>query len=183
MGNRGSKSNETNLENEEIEEEEEEQQNKDEDDENAKSSIINYGEFDKFFVKYDEDRNGKLNQLEFQECIKGFISLHPEHEKNLIELLQNLEIHNDNQLTKEEFRKIMAVYSSDEISIDTLIEVFRCFDLQSQGKVGPEEIKHVFFKLGFNIDYNEAIALVKDASLDVDNEVDFEEFIKILISK
>lgn len=125
-----------------------------------------YGEIDQYFYKFDFDKNKALNEMEFREAIKNYIKMHPEKEKSMTELINSLEVDKDNQISLDDFRKIMMVYSKDEISLETLIDVFKCFDKNMQGYIGANEIRHVFSKLGLNITMEEAKELVQEADSD-----------------
>ncbi len=142
-----------------------------------------YGEIDQFFHKFDSQGNGALDDKEFEEAIKAYISMHPEKKNNLNDLLNNLEIGNSSQIRITEFRKIMIAYLTDDVSIENLIDVYRCFDKNLMGSVGASELKHVFSKLGLNISNEEALELVREADADDDGSIDFEEFVKMMISK
>jgi len=142
-----------------------------------------YGEIDPFFHDFDYNKDGSLDDKEFRDAIKSYINIHPEKEKNMNELLNNLDIGNGNPIMLEDFRKIMMIYLSDEMSLETMIDVFKCFDKNLEGQIGTNEIRHVFGKLGLNLTQEEAKELVIEADTDGDEVMDFEEFLKIMIAK
>ena len=142
-----------------------------------------YGEIDPYFHEFDFNRDGTLNEVEFKEAIKSFMRAHPEKEANLNELLDNLEIGVKNPIALDEFRKIMDIYLSDQLTMENFIDVFKCMDKKKEGQIGVEEVKHVFSKLGLNLTPEEARELVLEADTDGDETMDFEEFLKIMISK
>ena len=142
-----------------------------------------YGEIDPFFHEFDYNKNGSLSENEFKEAIKNFIKIHPEKEKNLNELITNLDIGLNNPIGLEDFRKIMEIYLSDDINLDSLVYVFKTMDKNMQNQIGAKEIQHVFSKLGLNLSDEEARELVLEADTDGDETMDFEEFLKIMIAK
>ena len=140
-----------------------------------------YGQIDPFFHEFDYNKDGTLDDPEFRDAIKSYIKVYPEKEKNMLELLDNLDT--ANEITLEEFRKIMIMYVSDDLSLECLVDVFKCMDKNMMGQIGAQEIKHVFSKLGLNITSEEAKELMVEADTDGDETLDFEEFLKIMISK
>lgn len=142
-----------------------------------------YGEIDPFFNDYDYNKDGTLSESEFRDAILAYINIHPEKEKNLQELLNNLDIGMNYQITLDDFRKIMTIYLSDEMQLENMIDVFKCFDKNLEGQIGTNEIKHVFSKLGLNLTIEEARELVLESDTDGDEVMDFEEFLKIMIAK
>ncbi len=142
-----------------------------------------YGEIDPFFHEFDYNKDGHLDDREFRDAIRSYISVHPEMEKNLTELLNNLDIGLNNPIGLEDFRKIMTIYLSDELNLENMIDVFKCMDKNLEGQIGAQEIKHVFSKLGMNLTLEEAKELVNEADTDGDETMDFEEFLKIMIAK
>ena len=142
-----------------------------------------YGEIDPFFHEFDYNKDGTLNDREFKEAIRSYIRVHPEKEKNMLDLINNLEIGINNPMSLEDFRKIMVIYLSDEMNLENLVDVFKCMDKNMENQIGAQEIKHVFSKLGLNLTAEEARELVLEADTDGDETMDFEEFLKIMIAK
>jgi len=124
---------------------------------------LKYGEIDQFFYKYDSEGNGCLDDKEFEMAINAYIAVHPEKKNNLMELINNLEIGHSSQIRITEFRKIMLAYLNDDVTLENLIDVYRCFDKNLLGAIGGPELKHVFSKLGLNISNEEALELVREA--------------------
>ena len=142
-----------------------------------------YGEIDSFFYKCDGDGNNSLDDEEFEQAIKSYMELHPEKKTNMAELLNDLDVGAGNLIYLEDFRKIMLAYLSDDVALENVVDVYRSFDKACSGGISAAELKHVFSKLGLNISNEEADELVREADSDGDGGVDFEEFLKMMISK
>ncbi len=127
-----------------------------------------YGEIDSFFIKFNKSGNDLLEGDEFENAIKSYMELHPEKRLNMLELLNDLEISSGNQICLDDFRKIMLAYLSDDVALENIIDVYKCFDKSLCGGVSPAELKHVFSKLGLNISNEEAYELVKEADSNPD---------------
>lgn len=149
----------------------------------AEKEKAKYGEIDRFFKEFDYNGDNTLGQKEFVYAIKAYIKLHPDKEENLNDLILHFDSNSESVITLEEFRRIMIVYLSNDISIEHMIDVFKCFDKNLNGMIGANEIKHVFSKLGLNLTPEEAKTLVEEGDVDGDQTLDFEEFLKIMIAK
>jgi Ca2+-binding EF-hand superfamily protein len=144
---------------------------------------LKYGEIDQQFFKHDLDDNQCLNEFEFKEAVMDYISVHPDKEGQLKEMLEHLEMGNNSRITLEEFRSMMVLWAVDDISFDTLIDVFKCFDKNLNGAFGKQELIHVFAKLGLNLSEEEAVEMMNEVDVNSDGTIDLKEFIKIMISK
>jgi calmodulin len=142
-----------------------------------------YGEYDQLFLRYDYDKNGSLSELEFSEAILYHMKMRPDKEKSLTELLNSLDLKSKSQISRDDFKKVMLAYVGDNIEGENIIEAFKCFDKNLRYKVGVNEIRHVFSKLGLNLSSDEAEELLREADINGNLEIDFEEFIKIMLSK
>ena len=149
----------------------------------AEAQKKKYGEIDPFFHEFDFNKDGSLDEREFKEAVRSYMRVHPEKEKDLNELLNNLEVGVNNPIVLEDFRKIMMIYLCEEMSLENMIDVFKCLDKNLEGQIGANEVKHVFSKLGLNLSIEEARELIGEADTDGDEVMDFEEFLKIMIAK
>jgi Ca2+-binding EF-hand superfamily protein len=142
-----------------------------------------FGVIDSFFYKFDINVDNYLEIQEFEDAIKSYIDLHPEKRLNMLELLNDLAIDTGDKISIDDFRRIMIAYLSDDIALENIIDVYKCFDKSLNGRISPQELKHVFSKLGLNLYNEEANDLAKEADSNKDLSIDFEEFLKIMITK
>ena len=142
-----------------------------------------YGEHEQTFNKFDLDRKGYLNEIEFNESIEHFIKAHPEKVNDLTELKKQIQIDEDNPIRKDEFRKLMYAFIVGQDPIEELIDVFKIFDKDNSKEITDIEILHVFDKLGLNLSRDDIKTLMSEADFDINNSIEFEEFIKIMIVK
>lgn len=75
-------------------------------------------------------------------------------------------------------RKIKEAEMDDE-----LIEAFKVFDTNGNGYITVHELRNVMITLGEFLTPDEVDELVKEADLDNDGQINYEEFIKIMMSK
>ena len=140
-----------------------------------------YGEFDQLFSKFDKNTDGFLDEPELISAIKHYMHVRPEFKMDLDDLLSDMET--SNPIKKEDFREMMSLYTGGTETEENIIDVFKLFDKNLDGKVGTEEVCHVFGKIGLNLNYEQGQKLLLEADKDEDGCLDFDEFIKIIISK
>lgn len=144
------------------------------------------GEIDQYFYKSDYDENNLLNRAEFEDAIaqiKDDYINNPIILKNIEELLSEIDIDDEKQINIEEFRQLITAYTKPHENDLFLLDVFKTFDKELKQNIGLTEIKHVFKKLGLNITDEETKELMIECDDDGNNTMDFEEFLKIMISK
>lgn len=141
-----------------------------------------FGEFDEL---YERVRAGheNLNREKLRNAIKQYSDFHKDSADMLEEMINQLEINEQRGVTKEEFRMLMAQFTSNKEPLEELIDVYKIFDKNLSGEIGHNEITHVFSNLGMNLTEEDAKKLVEEADHDNDKTIDFEEFVRIMISK
>ncbi len=157
-----------------------------EEESNAAQEIIlkdnaKYGEFDQLFSKFDMNNKSLLDDHELISAIKHYSHVRPEFKAELNDLLSEMET--GKAITKEDFREMMSVYTGVADNEENIIDVFKAFDKNLSGLIGADEVCHVFGKIGLNLNHEQGLKLINEADKDGDKMIDFEEFIKIIISK
>ncbi|KAH9514077.1 hypothetical protein Btru_030156 [Bulinus truncatus] len=61
--------------------------------------------------------------------------------------------------------------------------VFEIFDTNSDGRIGPVDLRRALRTLGFKANKEEVNKLVQDANVNTKSEIDFNEFLEIVIDK
>ena len=140
-----------------------------------------YGEFDQLFVKFDINNDGMLISNEIVSAVQHYAKIRPEFASSLDELLSDMDP--GKPINREDFRELLTIYAGTNDNEDSIIDAFKCFDKNLTGRITVEEVCHVFSKLGLNLNEEQGKVLVNEADKNNDHEIDFEEFINILISK
>jgi Ca2+-binding EF-hand superfamily protein len=141
-----------------------------------------YGEFDQLFSKFDLNQNNGLNEVEFKKLLVNYMVIRPEKKEAISEILNQIVIDDQNPLSREEFRQLMHFYLNPGNSCEKLIDVFKIFDKTLSHELKVEEIIHVFTQLGLNLSSDEIIKMFIEADDSNDGSLDFEEFVKIMLS-
>ena len=111
-----------------------------------------YGEYDILFSRFDVNKSYELDGEEMLEALKSYIQKHPEKEEKIKDMLKCIDIGNTSNITMEEFRILMLFHVGENITEEELlIEIFKYFDKNLTGRIGTEELMHVFNRLGLNL--------------------------------
>ena len=66
---------------------------------------------------------------------------------------------------------------------EELMEAFRVFDRDGNGFISAHELRHVMTNLGEKLTNEEVDEMIKEADLDGDGAINYEEFVRMMLSK
>ena len=67
--------------------------------------------------------------------------------------------------------------------IQRLIRTFRVFDKDGNGYISAAELRHVMTNLGEKLTDEEVDEMIREADIDGDGQVNYEEFVTMMTSK
>ena len=84
-----------------------------------------------------------------------------------------------------EFLTIMArkFATKTDDSEDELREAFKVFDKDGDGFISASELRHVMVNLGERLTDEEVDEMVREADIDGDGQINYEEFVKMMMSQ
>lgn len=144
-------------------------------------------EYRKEFDKYDVNGDGFLDTQEFRKILEEISKQkdspipelqHTPTNKEIEEMFKSANIC-DNKMNYEAFRKMILMVTDVDREIR---EQFNYFDANGDGKISKKELKKGLKKLKQDSSSKIVKAMIKDADVDGDGEVDFEEFKSILLN-
>ena len=65
----------------------------------------------------------------------------------------------------------------------TLIEAFKVFDRDGNGFISAAELRHVMTNLGEKLTDEEVDEMIREADVDGDGQINYEELVKMMIAK
>jgi calmodulin len=71
----------------------------------------------------------------------------------------------------------------DTDSEEELKEAFKVFDKDQNGFISAAELRHVMTNLGEKLTDEEVEEMIREADLDGNGEVDYDEFVKMMMAK
>ncbi|XP_054861136.1 calcium-binding protein 5b [Amphiprion ocellaris] len=135
------------------------------------------------FVEFDKDKDGLISCKDLGNLMRTMGYMPTEME--LIELGQNINMNSGGRVDFEDFVELMTPKLLDEtagmIGLKELKDAFREFDIDGDGAITSDELRHAMIKLlGEHASRTEIEAIVKEADNNGDGTVDFEEFVKMM---
>lgn len=138
-------------------------------------------EFRAAFEIFDKDRDGKISKKELGTVMRNLGQSPTEVE--LTEMINEVDIDGNGTIDFREFLGLMVRKMKDSDINEELLEAFKVFDRDGNGFITSHELKNVMITLGEYLTPDEVDELVKEADLDGDGQIDYEEFIKLMMSK
>ncbi|KAL2345787.1 hypothetical protein Fmac_007072 [Flemingia macrophylla] len=139
------------------------------------------GEFLQVFCLLDKDGDGCITMEELGTAIRS-LDENPTVEE--LQIMMN-EVDTDGNGTIEfgEFLNLMATKMKESEAEEELKEAFRVFDKDQDGYISPSELRSVMRTIGEKVTEEEVEQMVKEADLDGDGLVDYQEFVKMMLSQ
>jgi len=64
-----------------------------------------------------------------------------------------------------------------------LKEAFRVFDMDGNGLISASELSNIMRNLGEKLSDGEVAELIRQADIDRDGQINYEEFVKVMVAK
>merc|ERR1712108_66920 len=82
-----------------------------------------------------------------------------------------------------EFLSLMARKMKDTDTEEELIEAFKVFDRDGNGFISAAELRHIMTNLGEKLTDEEVDEMIREADVDGDGQINYEEFVKMMMAK
>ncbi|KAM9391943.1 calcium-binding protein 5b [Pholidichthys leucotaenia] len=138
------------------------------------------------FAEFDKDKDGFISCKDLGNLMRTMGYMPTEME--LIELSQNINMNLGGRVDFDDFLELMTPKLLKEtegmIGLKELKDAFKEFDVDGDGSITCDELKHAMEKLmGTHTSKNEADAVLKEVDGNGDGTVDFEEFVRMMSQK
>ena len=137
-------------------------------------------EFKEAFEIFDKDKDGYITTKELGDIMKNLGQTPSEAE--LQDMINEVDIDGNGTIDFKEFLGLMARKMRDNDSEEELIEAFKVFDRDGNGLISNVELQHVMTSLGENVTLDEVDEMIKEADLDGDGYINYEEFVKMIMN-
>ena len=138
-------------------------------------------EIKNIFEKFDSNKDGYVNSSELANIIKS-ININVSDEE-LLEIIQEIELEINGEINFENFLSIVKRRENDIDTEEELLNAFKVFDKEGNGLINLNELKHIMLKVCNNISESEINEMLKEADTDMDGYINYEEFIRSILTK
>ena len=128
------------------------------------------------FLDIDKNKDGRLSFEEIYQAFNGQYS-----KEELKEIMDSMDIDHNNFIDYTEFLA-SAIDENIYLQEDNILNAFNKFDKDQSGKISVNDLKDALGIEMPDVDPKVYLEMIKEADLDGDNEVDFNEFMKLMYS-
>jgi len=138
-------------------------------------------EFKEVFSLFDKDGDGKITTKELGTA-ERMMGQNPT-EAQLQDMINVVDADGNGTIDFPEFLIMMARKMKAPDSEEDIKQNFREFDQDGGGSISASELKHVFENLGEKLTDEEVDEMIREADIDGNNKVNYEEFVKMMTTK
>lgn len=138
-------------------------------------------EFKEAFMLFDKDEDGTITISELGVVMRSLGQRPTETE--LRDMVNEVDQDGNGTIEFNEFLQMMSKKLKEADCEEELREAFRVFDKNNDGLISSNELRHVMTSLGERLSEEEVDDMIKEADLDGDGQVNYEEFVTILTAR
>jgi len=133
------------------------------------------------FQIFDKHSEGYISTKELGSILSSLgFNISDEDLNEIINIYDNDE--NNNLIDFISFLEIISKKKENIYKEEDLIDAFRIFDKEGNGKISSKELRYVIMSSGEDFNENYIKELINESSVDHDEYIDYHKFIKLLIS-
>ncbi|SJK86197.1 calmodulin [Babesia microti strain RI] len=138
-------------------------------------------EFKEAFSLFDKDGDGNITTKELGTVMRS-LGQNPT-EAELHDMINEIDSHGKGAIDFPEFLNLMARKMKETDTEEELVQAFKVFDRDGNGFISAAELRHVMTNLGEKLTDEEVDEMLKEADVDGDGRINYEEFVKLMVSQ
>ncbi|KAK4258029.1 hypothetical protein QN277_007540 [Acacia crassicarpa] len=135
-------------------------------------------EFKEAFCLCDKDGDGCITVEELETVIRS-LDQNPTKEE-IQDMISEVDADGNGTIEFAEFLNLMAKKMKETDAEDELKEAFKVFDKDQNGYISASELRHVMINLAEKLTDEEVDQMIREADLDGDDQVNFDEFVRVM---
>ena len=137
-------------------------------------------EFREAFNVYDKDEDGRIAAKELGTVMRS-LGQNPS-EAELKVMLNEIDIGEDGTIIFDEFLYMMSRQMREGDTEEEIIDAFRVFDKDGDGKISAAELIHIMKNLGEPLTQEEIDEMISQADINKDGIIDYVKFVHLMLS-
>ncbi|KAI6196446.1 hypothetical protein M3Y94_01111000 [Aphelenchoides besseyi] len=126
------------------------------------------------FELFDKDKDGRVTATELGIVMQSLG--HCPTDQELTDMVNEIDEDGNGSIELEEFAKMMSRTVKESDVERELREAFLVFDKDQDGFISAYELRFVMRNLGENLSDDECYGMIKEADIDGDGKISYEEF-------
>ncbi|XP_072994298.1 calmodulin-1 [Typha latifolia] len=135
-------------------------------------------EFQQAFLLFDKDGDGCITVEELGTVIRS-LGQNPSEEE-LHDMMREVDADGNGTIEFAEFLNLMAKKVKETDAEEELKEAFKVFDKDQNGFISASELRNVMMNLGEKLTDEEIEQMIREADVDGDGQVNYEEFVRMM---
>lgn len=140
------------------------------------------GDLKEAFELFDKNHDGKISADELG-CVLRSLGLEYKQEE-VDEMIKNADTNENGSVEYDEFLVMMQKFSQCPPNLASMDEktreAFRVFDLDGNGYIDKNELRHVMKRLGETLSDDDVKEMFQEADINNDGQIDLDEFRTLL---
>merc|ERR1739848_979576 len=138
-------------------------------------------EFKEAFALFDKDGDGTITTKELGTVMRS-LGQNPT-EAELHDMINEVDADGNGTIDFAEFLSLMSRKVKDADSEEELMDAFKVFDKDGNGSLSSAALRHVMTNLGEKLTDEEVEEMIREADVDGDGQVNYDEFVKMMVQK
>ena len=138
-------------------------------------------EFQEAFQIFDKDGDGSITTKELGTVMRS-LGQNPSDEE-VRQMIEEVDEDKSETIDFKEFLGLMARKMKETDAEDELLEAFKVFDRDGNGKISAHELRYVMLSSGEDLTEQDIQEMVMEADIDGDGFIDYQEFVKIMMNQ
>jgi calmodulin len=138
-------------------------------------------EYKEAFDMFDRDKDGHINEKELGNILRSLG--HDPNDLNLKDFMIECDRNKKGMLNFDEFNNLMSRKVVDQEVEEELLEAFRVFDKEGNGRISASELRHIMTTLGEKLSEEEVEEMMTEADYNGDGQINYIEFVKLMLAK
>lgn len=133
------------------------------------------------FSEFDKEKNGKVESQNLGKMMRA-LGQNPT-ESNLKKMIQDVDENKGGKMDLSDFLRFLQQQAAIEPTIEDLREAFKEFDKDHNGFLDRNELKTIMTTFGEKMTDHEAEEMMKEADVNGDGKINYEEFVKVILDQ
>ncbi|KAG0313599.1 Calmodulin [Dissophora globulifera] len=138
-------------------------------------------EFKEAFTLFDKDGDGIISAKELGTVMRS-LGQNPT-DAELRDMINEVDADGNGTIDFPEFLTLMARKIAEPDPEEEIRDAFKVFDKDGNGYISAAELRHVLTSLGERYAPEEINEMIREADVDSDGQINYEEFVKMMRAK
>ena len=133
------------------------------------------------FNLFDTNHDGTINSQKIREIMQKF-GKYPTEEQ-LQRLIANVAKYDSKKISFDDFVDMMEQLNKENDPEVEILNSFQIFDVENSGLISNQDLFHIIRTFGETLTDKEIEEIISEADVDGDGYINYEEFVRMMITK